>query len=47
MVWSVAAADEFALEFPDFQAEVQDEIAALVRLLETFGPDLKRPIAIR
>jgi hypothetical protein len=43
MVWIVETAGEFALEFPAFQTEVQDEIAALVRLLEEFGPDLKRP----
>jgi hypothetical protein len=41
--WIVEAAEEFADEFADLPAVVQDELAAMVRLLEQFGPSLKRP----
>lgn len=41
--WTVLVADEFAPEFAAFLPGVQEEIAALVRLLEQFGPTLKRP----
>lgn len=43
MSWTVEAADEFVPEFSALIAEVQNEIAVLVRLLEDFGPALKRP----
>ncbi len=43
MAWAVEAADEFVPEFSALHPEVQDEIAALVSLLEEFGPHLKRP----
>src|SRR5688500_11873694 len=43
MEWNIAVADEFAPEFAALAPEVQEEIAALVRLLRQFGPTLKRP----
>jgi hypothetical protein len=43
MDWIVEAADEFAPEFGALPAEVQEDIAAVVRLLRRFGPSLKRP----
>jgi hypothetical protein len=43
--WIVALADEFELEFQDLPNEVQDELLAMTRLLQRFGPQLKRPHA--
>lgn len=43
MAWAVEVADEFEPEFAALASSVQEEIAALVRLLEQFGPGLKRP----
>lgn len=43
MSWAVEANDAFALEFAALTPDVQEEIAALVRLLQQFGPALKRP----
>lgn len=43
MPWAVESADEFAWEFPLLPLEAQEELAALVRLLEEFGPELQRP----
>ena len=43
MAWSVEVADEFEPEFATLAPEVQEEIAALVRLLQQFGPTLGRP----
>jgi hypothetical protein len=43
MAWTVEAADEFVPEFAELPIGVQEELAALVRLLEEFGPNLKRP----
>lgn len=43
MSWTVEAGDAFALEFAALAPDVQEEIAALVRLLQQFGPTLKRP----
>src|SRR5260370_15608891 len=43
MSWAVEVDDAFALEFAALAPAVQEEIAALVRLLEQFGPTLKRP----
>ena len=43
MTWTVAAADEFELEFQLFPEDVKDELAALVGLLEVLGPGLNRP----
>ena len=45
MPWVVELADEFDPEFANFSASVQDEIAALARLLQQFGPQLGRPRA--
>lgn len=43
MPWDVSFHDEYALEFEVLDANVQDEIFALIELLEEFGPSLKRP----
>lgn len=43
MPWEVAFHEEFAQEFEELRADVQDEILALARLLEEFGPSLSRP----
>lgn len=43
MPWEVAFHDEFACEFEELRADVQDEILALAKLLEEFGPGLSRP----
>jgi hypothetical protein len=43
MTWTVLLADEFELEFLDLEKDVQDEILALTRLLQQFGPNLGRP----
>jgi hypothetical protein len=43
--WIVALADEFEPEFQDLPDEVQDELLAMTRLLQRFGPQLKRPHA--
>ena len=45
MSWIVALADEFEPEFQDLPDEVQDELLAMTRLLQRFGPQLKRPHA--
>ncbi len=45
MPWTVSFADEFELEFDEFDAEVQDAILARVLLLEREGPSLGRPHA--
>jgi hypothetical protein len=37
--------DDFVPEFRDLQDEVQDELLALVELIEKFGPRLGRPRA--
>ena len=42
-MWEVAFCPEFLLEYNSFSAEVQDEIASLVMVLEQFGPHLARP----
>jgi hypothetical protein len=42
-VWAVEIGDEFESEFDRLAEEVQDEILALSRLLEQFGPQLGRP----
>src|SRR5215813_15505011 len=41
--WAVEMADEFAREVDTLPEDVQTEIYALSRLLEEFGPQLKRP----
>lgn len=43
MAWTVLLADEFEREFLALGKEVQDEILALTRLLQQFGPNLGRP----
>jgi hypothetical protein len=43
MDWTVEVVDEFAPEFGRLAPAVQNEIAALVRLLRKFGPALGRP----
>ena len=43
MNWTVEVADEFEEEFATLPQDVQEEIAALVRLLRQFGPTLRRP----
>lgn len=43
MTWTVLLADEFEPEFEDLDTDVQDEILALTRLLQQFGPNLGRP----
>lgn len=45
MEWVVEAHDAFADEFGSFADGVKVEIAALVRLLEAYGPQLGRPHA--
>jgi hypothetical protein len=43
MNWVVEVADEFAPEFVAIDEDVQNEILALTRLLQQFGPQLGRP----
>src|SRR3569833_2625348 len=43
MAWTVEIGNEFEPEFDRLAEEVQDEILALSRLLEQFGPQLGRP----
>lgn len=43
MSWVVTFDDEFFAEAAALPLEVQIELAALTRLLEQFGPSLKRP----
>lgn len=45
MAWVVEMADEFEPEFDSLREEVQLELLALARLLQQFGPQLKRPHA--
>jgi hypothetical protein len=45
MAWSVAFFDDFDVEFQEFPEDVQDELLAMAKLLEQFGPVLKRPRA--
>ena len=41
--WIVELADEFKTEFDLLPYEVQDELLAKTRLLQQFGPQLRRP----
>lgn len=41
--WVVLLADEFEPEFAALERDVQDEILALTRVLQQFGPNLARP----
>lgn len=43
MSWTVEIGDEFEPEFEALHEDVQDEILALARLLQQFGPRLGRP----
>lgn len=43
MTWSVAFHDDFDREFLELPDAVQDELLAVAKLLERFGPSLKRP----
>lgn len=45
MPWAVRNHDDFDAEFEGLPVEVQDEILAMMVLLETFGPTLGRPHA--
>ncbi len=45
MVWMVDLHPEFVPEFRELSKVVKKELAALIELLETFGPELKRPHA--
>lgn len=45
MQWEVVFHDSFAAEFYELAGAVQDELLAHALLLETFGPQLKRPRA--
>jgi hypothetical protein len=42
-VWTVLVGDEFELEFEQLPIAVKDELLALTRLLQQFGPQLGRP----
>ena len=43
MSWVVGIADEFEPEFDSLHQDVQNEILAMSRLLQRFGPRLGRP----
>jgi hypothetical protein len=43
--WTVLLGDEFQPEYEKLAEEVQDELLAMTRLLQQFGPQLKRPHA--
>ena len=43
MQWVVELADEFDPEFDELPEAIQEEIEALSRLLQQFGPQLGRP----
>lgn len=45
MAWKVEFDETFAAEFDELPEAVQDELLAHARLLEHFGPHLKRPHA--
>jgi hypothetical protein len=43
--WVVEIGDEFEPEYDALPDDVQDELLAMTRLLQQFGPQLKRPHA--
>lgn len=43
MKWLIEFYDAFDIEFDNLHEEVQDECLAHLKLLEKFGPNLKRP----
>ena len=45
MKWQVDLHDDFVREYRELPTDVQDELLALVALLEQFGPQLGRPHA--
>ena len=45
VIWVVEIGEEFEPEFDELHEQVQTEILALARLLQQFGPQLKRPRA--
>jgi hypothetical protein len=44
-MWLVEIGDEFDPELNELPLEVQEELAAMIRLLQKFGPRLSRPRA--
>lgn len=46
MAWEVLFHKEFEPEFDALPEDVQDEMLALARLLQQFGPQLGRPVLI-
>lgn len=44
MTWKVVFCDEFTEEFVSLDSGLQIELAAHLRVLETFGPHLGRPL---
>ena len=45
MTWTVDIHPDFKTEYQQYTIEVKKELFAKVKLLETFGPQLKRPHA--
>jgi hypothetical protein len=45
MTWKVEFHPEFAKEYAQLAEAVQDELAAMIKLLEAAGPQLRRPRA--
>lgn len=43
MTWDVEFHDEFIAEYKELPEAVQDELLALVQVLEILGPQMKRP----
>jgi hypothetical protein len=43
MSWDVEFHDDFVIEYRELPEEVQDELQALVQVLEILGPQMKRP----
>ena len=43
MEWRVEFHPDFAVEFAELGEPVQDELAALIEVLQVFGPHMKRP----
>ncbi|MDM7994273.1 MAG: type II toxin-antitoxin system RelE/ParE family toxin [Acidobacteriota bacterium] len=43
MAWDVEFHDEFLAEYQELPEAVQDELLALIQVLEILGPQMKRP----
>jgi hypothetical protein len=43
MAWDVEFHDEFLAEYEELPEAVQDELLALIQVLEILGPQMKRP----